>query len=145
ECPFGSICGSNSVCTYGYFLYQSNVVSKPILKTCHEEQAEKEICSTNNCENDNDCYSGKCDDGVCINNTSTIYLCKGRIDNTNNVFKCGKQNQMKCVNNNDCYDNLCNSETGLCENSDNSTLHRKYNSYKKWKTAAIPKIVCFRY
>jgi len=166
ECPFGSICGSSNVCTYGHFLCtdndntkclyvnsevydpindeilriykgQSNVISKPILKTCNEEQAEKEICSTDTCKNGTDCFSGKCKDDMCVDNVDTIYLCKGKIDNTDNVFRCGKHNQMKCVNDHDCYDLHCNSETGLCENADNTTLHNEYNLYKKWKIAGI--------
>jgi len=155
DCPFGSIC-ANRVCIYGYFLcldnnekkcsyvndvydpmndeiyieYKNNknINSKPILKTCDKNQIESGFCSTDECQKNNECFSGSCTDNICTKGKSTVYLCKGITTNSVMEFHCGKQNQMNCVKDYECFDKHCN-RNGVCEHYELNEFYFQYENF----------------
>jgi len=49
---------------------------RPILKMCDKQEVDLKSCDTESCQEDNDCYSGKCYNNNYITD-KTIYLCSG--------------------------------------------------------------------
>jgi len=105
--------------------------TKPILKICppfnprgdlqyygpdKERKYDTAIdCYTDKCSNDNDCFSGMCQNGICINNIKIdyyIYRCTGVYFENFTSVKCAKYNGMECSSNEDCYTGVCNK--GYC-------------------------------
>jgi len=82
------------------------------------EYNEDVKCFTEKCSNDNDCFSGMCQNGVCINNIKAdyiIYRCTGVFKQNHTTMKCAKFHGMECGSNEDCYTEVCNK--GYCSTS----------------------------
>jgi len=161
DCPFGSTCDTNYICTYGYFLCINNnkknclyinskvynpineeyhveyrdlfQYSKPVLKTCRKDGIEDKSCKTERCEKNEDCISGSCSSNICLINYG-IYLCKGTRRDNNMIFYCGKQAQMKCKKDEECFNQRCISS--CCENS-NSSVRPKLSKSTTWKIVTL--------
>jgi len=99
-----------------------NIKYKPILKTCpnKRKRKQKKYCVTDNCENDSDCLSGKCNYNNCIfderDDGRVIYYCSG--EEESELIKCGKNGGMMVQDKNECYtkqttNDFCTNPIGL--------------------------------
>lgn len=97
---------------YTKILDDSKTVN-PILKICPPQNPRGYNgykCFTELCIKDEDCFSGMCQNGVCINNSKldyTIYRCSSVANSTTYSMRCGKVGGMECGSDVECYDYNC--------------------------------------
>jgi len=97
-----------------------------ILESCNDEEAFMEKCTTRECEEDTQCFSGICRDKICITNEKKpLYLCSNNKivfqgydhlkDFKPNRFTCKLVEEEICQVNTDCA-------TGSCQMGENAKI-----------------------
>jgi len=87
--------------------------SKPIMKTCTEEQVDEKKCKTKKCLNNEDCFSGVCYSNTCITN-QLMYMCESSYEeNDLYLLNCRKRINMKCDSDEECISSDC--DHGYCK------------------------------
>ncbi|ORX56023.1 hypothetical protein BCR36DRAFT_346546 [Piromyces finnis] len=87
-----------------------NIENKTILQSCNNKLYKKGFCSTENCKNnDTMCYTGVCNNDVCIKkNSIKDYICRVNYNDINNMkIECKLSNQEPCISNEQCDSNIC--------------------------------------
>ncbi|KAG4093779.1 hypothetical protein H8356DRAFT_999733 [Neocallimastix lanati (nom. inval.)] len=112
--------------SYGYFHFNNGQTPTIILESCSKEEAALEKCYTRECSKNEQCFSGVCQNKVCISNKkSPLYICS----NDKSVFKgveeddifktdsltCKLDEEQVCKDDSDCG-------CGSCKNVDNTQI-----------------------
>jgi len=103
-------------------------VNKLILVSCSEKQREKELCMTDICKRNRDCFSNNCVDGVCmVNDDNPAYICRTVVRKTLPEINCLLAYEEKCTKDSECGDNTHCGKENICINTSS-----KITGYKKY-------------
>jgi len=84
--------------------------------SCSKPGYESGICSTTPCQNNRECFSNNCVNGICmVNDDNPIYHCENYFDNNveKRIVKCSLFREGRCNNDKECelgercYQNIC--------------------------------------
>ncbi|ORX80426.1 hypothetical protein BCR32DRAFT_293871 [Anaeromyces robustus] len=84
-----------------------------IIETCQTTD-NFDKCNTHYCNNNEQCYSGICENGRCIaNKNNPIIQCETQHSIITTVLECKRKKNEFCTNNEQCITGKCNN--GICE------------------------------